>query len=504
MLGPGQQSIARKLTRMNMLVSATALCLACAAFVTYDVATFRQVIVRNLSVQAQVAGTNSVSALMFDDAQAAERTLAAFESAPNVVSACIYTADGKPFASYHREANSTEPGRPLIDGAQEENYWFEAGKVKLVHTIRMQGKLSGYVYIESDLQLIVARLERYLAIALGVLIASLAAAFSVSGVARRSIARPVAKLARTAQTVSQERDYSIRAEEGNAEGELAVLVSAFNEMLSQIEARDRSLQSAHDELEKRVEQRTAELEATNRELESFSYSVSHDLRAPIRSIDGFSQALWEDYHERLDETAKGYIGRVRTAAKNMGQLIDDLLQLSRISRAPLQRKMVNLTDMVRSIIKELETAEAKRTVNWHIEEGMEAFGDGGLLHIVMVNLLGNAWKYTSKHEHARIEFGRKDQDGETIYYVRDDGAGFDSSHAEKLFGAFQRMHGTSEFPGTGIGLATVQRIIHRHGGRIWASAAVEKGATFFFTIQEGTTSMQATEPEDCRVEAVMQ
>lgn len=503
MLGPGQQSIARKLTRMNMLVSATALSLACVAFVAYDLATFRQAIVRNLSVQAQVAGTNSVSALMFDDAQAAERTLAAFRIAPNVVSACIYTVDGKPFAIYQREANKSEPNRPPIQAKQEENYWFESGKVNLVHTIRMQGKLAGYVYIESDLQLIVARLERYAAIALGVLMASLLAALSVSGVARRSIARPISKLARTAQTVSQGRDYSIRAEQRDAEGELAVLVEAFNEMLGQIETRDRSLQSAHDELERRVEQRTAELEATNRELESFSYSVSHDLRAPIRSIDGFSQALWEDYHEKLDETAKGYIGRVRTAAKKMGQLIDDLLQLSRITRTPLQRKGVNLTEMARSIVKELENAEPGRHVSWDIEEGMEAFGDGGLLHIALVNLIGNAWKYTSKHERARIEFGRQSGGEETAYYVSDDGAGFDASHAEKLFGAFQRMHGTSEFPGTGIGLATVQRIIHRHGGRIWAKAEVEKGATFFFTIEEGPALTESAHVKDNGVEAVL-
>ena len=231
-----------------------------------------------------------------------------------------------------------------------------------------------------------------------------------------------------------------------------------------------------------LQQRTVELAATNEELAAFNYSVSHDLRSPLRSIDGFSQALLEDYTDKLDTQGKDYLTRVRAASQKMGQLIDDLLNLSRMTRTEMRREVVDLSALAQAITAELQNREPGRHVEFVIAEGMEVNGDKRLLMVVLENLLGNAWKFTEKHPRARIECGITQVNGKPAYFVRDDGAGFDMAYADKLFGAFQRLHGTTEFPGTGIGLATVQRIIHRHGGQVWAEGAVEQGATFYFTL----------------------
>jgi PAS domain S-box-containing protein len=225
-----------------------------------------------------------------------------------------------------------------------------------------------------------------------------------------------------------------------------------------------------------------QLRQANQELESFSYSVSHDLRAPLRGIDGFSQALLEDYAGQLDANGKDYLERVRAATQRMGQLIDDLLNLARVTRAEMRRSRVDLSELARSIIAELHRQHAERKADFIIEPGLHTQGDAHLLRIVLENLIGNSWKFTSKRERARIEIGKAKTNGKSAFFVQDNGAGFDQAHAGRLFGAFQRLHGMSEFPGTGIGLATVQRIIHRHGGEVWAEGAVEKGATIYFTL----------------------
>lgn len=235
------------------------------------------------------------------------------------------------------------------------------------------------------------------------------------------------------------------------------------------------------ELELRVRDRTAQLQAVNKELEAFSYSVSHDLRAPLRHINGFSQALLEDYSDQLDETGKSYLREVRGASHEMAQLIDDVLQLARVTRSEMRREVVDLSELARSVVNDLERNDGQRKVACNIEAGLSAPGDKRLLRIVLVNLLGNAWKFTSHREQPEISFGQHSGD-QTVYFVRDNGAGFDMAYVDKLFGAFQRLHTAGEFEGTGIGLATVQRIISRHGGRVWAEGQVNQGATFYFTL----------------------
>jgi PAS domain S-box-containing protein len=245
-----------------------------------------------------------------------------------------------------------------------------------------------------------------------------------------------------------------------------------------------ALRQLNAELEQRVQERTAQLEAANKELEAFSYSVSHDLRSPLRSIDGFSQALLEDYEDQLNADGQDYLRRVRAATQRMGQLIDDLLNLSRITRAELHQELVDLSALAQVVVAELQHAEPQRAVEVVIAADLHGQGDARLLQIVLANLLGNAWKFTSKQAQARIELGAVVRDGHTTYFVRDNGAGFDMAYVSKLFGAFQRLHAMTEYSGTGIGLAIVQRIIHRHGGHVWAEGAVGQGATFYFTLTE--------------------
>lgn len=238
------------------------------------------------------------------------------------------------------------------------------------------------------------------------------------------------------------------------------------------------------QLNSALRQRTQELEVTNRELEAFSYSVSHDLRAPLRAIDGFSFTLLNDYGEQLDERGRDRLGRVRAGAQRMATLIDDLLKLSRLTRTEIKPEPVDLTELAGQVINELRQGDPQRAVQFIVQPDLNVMGDAQLLRVVMDNLLGNAWKFTSQSEDAAIEVGSDCGDaGERFYFVRDNGAGFDMAYADKLFGAFQRLHDADEFPGSGIGLATVQRVLHRHGGRIWAEGTVGRGATFYFTLE---------------------
>jgi PAS domain S-box-containing protein len=242
------------------------------------------------------------------------------------------------------------------------------------------------------------------------------------------------------------------------------------------------IESEIQELNERLTRDNTEMAAVNRELEAFSYSVSHDLRAPLRAIDGFSQALMEDCADGLDDSGRDYLGRVRRAAQRMGTLIDDLIMLSRVTRAEMHLQEVDLSALALRVAEDLKAGDPDRLADFSIADRMAAHCDARLLQIVLENLLGNAWKFTVGRTPSRIEFGRCLQDGADAYYIRDNGAGFDMAHAEQLFRAFQRLHDVAQFPGTGIGLAPVQRIIHKHGGRVWAASEVDKGATFYFTL----------------------
>jgi light-regulated signal transduction histidine kinase (bacteriophytochrome) len=274
-------------------------------------------------------------------------------------------------------------------------------------------------------------------------------------------------------------------------GQTATVAAAedfFRELLSPFEMMFRGYVEANAELLRVNTALTCEREAVlavNHELEAFSYSVSHDLRAPIRAVAGFSAILQDEQTGPLNEEQSDYVQCIRDSASTMNRLVDDLLELSRVTRAAVVRARVDLTALAREVVGKLQNADPEREVEVQVEEALLVDADPGLLRVVVANLLGNAWKFTSKRRKAQIELGvTKEERTGTVYFVRDDGAGFDMAHASRLFGAFQRLHSTSEFEGTGVGLATVQRVIRRHGGRIWAESQPGQGATFYFTLGE--------------------
>lgn len=311
----------------------------------------------------------------------------------------------------------------------------------------------------------------------GVLGGSLATLLLTNGIVRRAQRLEVSAGALAA---GEPLDDEI----AGGDDELGRVHEAMRRASRLLREREGALRQAGDsilELNAELERRLQQQAALNSELEAFSYSVSHDLRAPLRSIDGFSQALLEDYHDRLDAAGRQYLTRVRLAAQRMAQLIDDILLLSRVTRAELRVTDVDLSALAREIADTLHEHEPARRVEWRIAPGLRAKGDPQLLRIALENLLNNAWKFTGRHPDAAIELFT-DEDG--AYVVRDNGAGFDMMYADKLFGAFQRLHAAGDFAGTGVGLATVQRIISKHGGRVWARGEVERGASFFFTLND--------------------
>jgi light-regulated signal transduction histidine kinase (bacteriophytochrome) len=254
---------------------------------------------------------------------------------------------------------------------------------------------------------------------------------------------------------------------------------------------EKQLELYQDHLEELVSQRTAALEMANDELKAFSYSVSHDLRSPLRVIDGFSQVVLEDYSNAIDEVGKDFLQRIRNGTHHMEEIIDAMLSLSRVSHVDMKPQDVDLSAIAKSILREFQDSEPKRIATVEVMRGIRAMADKSLIYIVLENLLGNAWKYSKKKQKAYVEFGAKIKGGQTVYFVRDNGAGFEMKYVDKLFGAFQRLHSLEDFEGTGIGLVTVSRIIRRHGGEVWAEAQPGQGATFYFTLD----TMNALEVE---------
>lgn len=277
-------------------------------------------------------------------------------------------------------------------------------------------------------------------------------------------------------------DSTIQPHLLQADEEIGVLARAFDNMFKRLIAAFKELRQKEERLRERVDEQTRDLIQANQELESFSYSVSHDLRAPLRTIDGFSVILSEDYGDKLDEDGQHTIRRIRSATQRMAELIDDILELSRVSRAPLETTEVDLSALAHSIAEELSATSPQRQVHWQIAPNVQALGDQNLLRVVMVNLLDNAWKYSATTQLTEIKFGTTTQNNKTTYFIRDNGAGFDMKYKNRLFKPFSRLHETDEFEGTGIGLATVKRILERHNGTIWAEAKPGAGAIFYFQL----------------------
>ena len=268
------------------------------------------------------------------------------------------------------------------------------------------------------------------------------------------------------------------SEDGRPTGFVAILRDITDRKLA-----DEEIRRLNEELEQRVIDRTRQLEEANRELGAFAYSVSHDLRAPLRSIDGFGELLMDEHSDSLSRDGREAVDRMRSASRRMGRLIDDLLTLSRITRREISARHLDMSDQVRQIAAELQAGEPERGVEFIIADGVTAYGDRNLLRVLLENVIENAWKFTGGAHSPRIEFGTEIRDGETVYTIRDNGAGFEMEFVDKVFEPFHRLHSQDEFPGTGIGLATVQRIVNRHKGNVWAEGAVGSGATLYFTLK---------------------
>ncbi|PPC95382.1 MAG: hypothetical protein CTY33_01155 [Methylotenera sp.] len=536
-------TIRAKLTVISILTSIIAIVLAGVIIVTYDNYLYHTQKVGELTAQAKILAAGLSAPLEFNDQQAANDYLTPLSANPDIASGAVYKTNGVLFASYSRSSVNPPPSLAAAHGIKAEG-----NKLSIFWPVLQNQQTVGSVYLQASIEPLMTRIFRYSGIFFLAMLASLLITLPIAMRLHYAIANPVyarslieasidplvtinpkgeitdVNLA-TVKATGLEREALIGTDfssyftdpakageiylqvfnEGlitdfpltirHVDGKLidvlynaAVYKSERGNVLGVVAvARD---VTAQKQAELEINRRTAELQAANKELEAFSYSVSHDLRAPLRAIDGFSAALLEDYSEGLDDTGKNHLNRVRSATQRMGDLIDDMLELSRIARVEMHHQTINLSEMVTSVLQELQKNDEQRKIDWYVQPDLLAEADARLMRIVFNNLLGNAWKYTSKQPNPFIEFGAiKGEDGITTYFVRDNGAGFDMTYAGKLFGAFQRLHTVAEFPGTGVGLATVQRIIHRHGGMVSGEGIPDQGATFYFTLTMPTTGV---------------
>lgn len=498
MLKPIARSIRYKIVMVVLATTAAALLVAGAAMMIYDLRSYQASWVNDLNTQAGILGRASAPALAFNDPKSAREYLALLAVRPDIAAAAIYNAKGKVFADYHRgkDLAVSVPQLPEAEGPR-----ISGNSIVFFKRIVENNEILGTVYMRADYRLL-DRLTDYLGILGAVLVLSLLVAFIISTWLQATVTKPILAISDVARQVMEKRDFSLRVRR-TTEDEIGYLVDAINDMLAEVGHRQEALEAsnitlgremaerarAEDqlrelniELERRVEARTAQLEAANRELESFSYSVSHDLRAPVRAIIGFSRMLSEEHTQHFNAEAQRLLGIVQSEAHRMGALIDDLLAFSRLGRQAMQISDIDMTQLARVTYESLIAQHPTDNVEFHLGALPRARGDRSLLGQVWANLLANALKFSSKEAQPRIEVSAISDETEFVYFVRDNGVGFDPRYQSKLYGVFQRLHDSSEFPGTGVGLALVQRIVTRHGGRVWADSKPNEGATFYFTL----------------------
>lgn len=506
-----EYSIAQRLTWMNMLVSGVALLMACSAFIGYDVMTFRTVTLRNLSIRSQVIGSNSVSALIFNDPESAVKTLSALKADPHVLSAVIYTLDGQPFASYLRSEGDRIPPPPVISSDLDEVHWIKDNEIVVARHIVSEGKASGIICIRSDVEALNQRLKLFVEIAALVLLTSMLAALLVSSGFRRAVAKPIMHLAEVAKTVSHDKNYSMRVARVNDPSEVTILIDAFNEMMAQIEQSELSLHKAHDVLEQRVQERTAELVAAQKEVEAYSNDVlrakedieraskfkdqflstmSHELRTPLNAVMGFSELLSDARYGPLNERQQRYVNHIHASGQHLLQLINDILDLSKIEAGRLQLSLENVPVLANlaEVSDELQPLVDKKsqTLVLHASPELTVLADSTRLKQMLMNLLGNAIKFTP--EGGKIELTARRAGEDVRIEVRDSGPGIPPEEQQRIFEAFHRLRQSDKAAeGTGLGLAITRSLVELHGGRLGLESEPGVGSCFYFTLPAVST-----------------
>jgi len=474
--------IQKKLLRGIILICAMVLVVVCTTFLTYEFIKFKQATAEKVSTIGKIISVNSTASLAFDNVKDAREVLASLKAEPHILAAALYNKDGSLFAYYPDTLDAK--AFPLKPGTA--GYTYAAMYLEGIHPVVQAEKPLGVLYIKSDLKDMYDRFMVYGIITILVVAASFFLSYLLSTILQKNITTPVLTLAETAKTVSVQKDYSVRAVKAGGD-EIGLLTDAFNQMLSQIEEQNEALQEFNLNLEQKVNERTLELEAANKEMEAFSYSVSHDMRAPVRAINGFANLL-NKTSDKLDAEGKELLDTIINEAQRMGQLIDDLLGFSRLGKKDIQKTRTDMTALAKEVVQEtVKLDEANKKAAIVVKDLPFVNCDPALVRQVFINLVSNAIKFSSIKEKPEIEIGFREGEGETIYYVKDNGAGFDMKYYDKLFGIFQRLHSSEEFGGTGIGLAIVKRIIVKHGGKVWAEGKVNEGATFYFSLPSENT-----------------
>jgi signal transduction histidine kinase len=452
--------------------------------VIIGVATFKSATERKIQSIAKIVGASSVSPLVFMDQDADSVILHKLSQETDIIDAVMLDRKDKVFAAYYRQGAAREAADPNKYQSNDNaliTSQFSGDKIITRYKIYNGNDFLGTLVIKSEMSDLKKILKSYLAVAVLVLVAGLLSALVISVFLQKTIANRLLALVDDTKKIAETGDYSIRVPEGGGD-EIGTLSREFNALLIQIDKMEKSLKEANAELEQRVQQRTAELETANKELESFSYSVSHDLKAPLRAINGFTEIFVKKYADKIDDKGREMAGVIVANAKKMGQLIEDLLEFSRIGRKEMVMNIVSMDEVVQQVLNDTRTAYKDKNVEVVVEKLPDVHGDRNLLLQVWTNLISNAFKYTGHKEKARIVIGSYIKNNEFVFFIKDNGAGFDMKYQDKLFKVFQRLHGSDEFEGTGVGLANVNRIITRHGGRVWAEGKVDEGATFYFSL----------------------
>lgn len=462
-----------KLLLLTVSISTLGILLVCSALIVVENKTYEQQLESELHVIADILAEQSAAALLFEDAQQLDTIISSLRQTGTIEQVCVFNVSKTLVSALN--GSGSEPC-PSLDDQPEVG--FVGDFYRLLEPVTLDGDVVGHFYLMSRLEVLREHIWTFMVVTFSVGLGIQALLVLVALRLQRVVSEPIVALSDAAERISVEHDYSIRVPVYGKD-ELGALGSAFNEMIGTIQQQNRKILQSKDDLERTVAARTSELSHANRELEAFSFSVSHDLRQPLRAIEGFSQALEEDCRDHLDDTGLDYLNRIRAATVRMGSLIDGMLVLSRVSRQAMETKKVDLSAMLKEIAQELSETMDDIPTEVTIQPSIRVEGDERLLRIAFQNLLENAWKYSSKTDKRRIDVSACETGDSITVALKDNGAGFDMKYVDKLFVAFNRLHAPAQFSGTGLGLATVDRVVRRHFGRVWAESEVDKGASFY-------------------------